>query len=71
MLATLQFALAFVEDLANSSDNEDEYCAAQLMRTAIAITQLLREVTPELVSFAWQRSGPRPKYGSRRPALRR
>jgi hypothetical protein len=33
----LQFALPFMEDLANSSDNANERRAARLMRDAIAI----------------------------------
>ena len=37
MLIALRFALPYMEDLANSSDNADEHHAAQLMRDAIAI----------------------------------
>jgi hypothetical protein len=36
MLAALRFALPFMEDLAGSSDNQDERRAAQLMRDALS-----------------------------------
>ncbi len=36
MLAALRFALPFMEDLANSSDDKAEHRAAYLMRAAIA-----------------------------------
>jgi hypothetical protein len=39
MLSALRFALPFMEDLANSSDNTEERRAAQLMRDAIAIAE--------------------------------
>jgi hypothetical protein len=36
MLAALRFALPYMEDLANSSDNKGEKRAARLMRQAIS-----------------------------------
>jgi hypothetical protein len=39
MLAALKFALPFMEDLANSSDNKGERRAAKLMREAICEAQ--------------------------------
>jgi hypothetical protein len=39
MLAALKFALPYMEDLANSSDNNGERRAAKLMREAISEAQ--------------------------------
>jgi hypothetical protein len=39
MLAALKFALPFMEDLANSSDNRGERRAAKLMRVAMRKAQ--------------------------------
>jgi hypothetical protein len=39
MRAALKFALPCMEDLANSSDNENEHRAARLMRDAIATAE--------------------------------
>lgn len=36
MLTALRFALPYMEDLADSSDNKGEHRAARLMRNAIA-----------------------------------